>query len=144
MLKRRQNEVKRNIFIFDEVKKHSRTSPEIQFKELNEKLRRTLPDHKINWTMPARTQTKSSKNWETKRIKTKLLTAKTLEAFTPQAKFFPFKNSYFKNMFKTNFSFWNWSSIISASPEKYSMALEDRFPRKWTKNLEKKEINCKL
>ena len=28
-------------------KKHSRTSPEIQFKELNEKLRRTLPDQQI-------------------------------------------------------------------------------------------------
>ena len=29
-------------------KKHSRTSPEIQFKELNEKLGRTLPDQQIN------------------------------------------------------------------------------------------------
>ena len=28
--------------------KHSRTSPEIQFKELNEKLRRTLPDQQTN------------------------------------------------------------------------------------------------
>ena len=39
MSKKRQNEVKRNIF-FDEVKKHSRTSPEVQFKEfsLTEKL----------------------------------------------------------------------------------------------------------
>ena len=36
MLKKRQNEVKRNIFLFDEVKKHSRTSPEIQSKELIE------------------------------------------------------------------------------------------------------------
>ena len=44
MLKKRQNEVKRNIFLFDEVKKHSRTSPEKQFKELNEKLRLTLPE----------------------------------------------------------------------------------------------------
>ena len=35
MLKKRQNEVKRKIFLFDEVKKHSRTSPEIQSKELN-------------------------------------------------------------------------------------------------------------
>ena len=32
----------------DEIKKHSRTSPEIQFKELNEKLRSTLPDQQIN------------------------------------------------------------------------------------------------
>ena len=29
-------------------KKHSRTSPELQFKELNEKLRSTLPDLQIN------------------------------------------------------------------------------------------------
>ena len=35
MLKKRQNEVKRNIFLFDEVKKHSRTSPDVQFKELS-------------------------------------------------------------------------------------------------------------
>ena len=70
MLKKRQNEVKRNIFLFDEVKKHNRTSPEKQFKELNQKLRRILPDQQINWTMAARTQ-KSSKNWEIKRIKTK-------------------------------------------------------------------------
>ena len=35
MLKRRQNEVKRNIFLFDEVKKHSRTSPDVQFKEFS-------------------------------------------------------------------------------------------------------------
>ena len=32
----------------DELKKHSRTSPEIQFKELNEKIRRTLPEQQIN------------------------------------------------------------------------------------------------
>ena len=36
MLKKRQSEVKRSIFLFDEVKKHSRTSPELQSKELNE------------------------------------------------------------------------------------------------------------
>ena len=29
-------------------KKHSKTSPEIQFKDLNEKFRCTLPDHQIN------------------------------------------------------------------------------------------------
>ena len=33
MLKKRQIEVKRNIFLFDEVKKHSSTSPDVQFKE---------------------------------------------------------------------------------------------------------------
>ena len=31
-----------------ETKKHSRTSPEIQFNELNEKLKSTLPDQQIN------------------------------------------------------------------------------------------------
>ena len=35
MLKKRQNEVKRNIFLFDEVKKHSRTSPDVQFKKFS-------------------------------------------------------------------------------------------------------------
>ena len=44
------------------LKKHRRTSPEKQFKELNEKLRRSLPDQQINGTMPARTQAKSYKN----------------------------------------------------------------------------------
>ena len=43
----------------DEIKKHSRTSPEIQFKELNEKLRITLPEQQINSMMPAKTQSKS-------------------------------------------------------------------------------------
>ena len=43
------------------TKEHSRTSPEIQFKELNEKLKNTLPHQQINSTMPAKTQTKSSK-----------------------------------------------------------------------------------
>ena len=35
MLKKRQNEVKRKIFLFDEVKKHSRTSPDEQFKKFS-------------------------------------------------------------------------------------------------------------
>ena len=60
-LKKAANEVKRNIFLFDEVKKHSRKSPEIKFQKLNEKIRSTLPDQQINRTMPAKTQTKSSK-----------------------------------------------------------------------------------
>ena len=30
------------------LKKHSRTSPETQFKELNQKLRNILPDQQIN------------------------------------------------------------------------------------------------
>ena len=44
----------------DEIKKHSRTSPEIQSKEKNEKLRSTLLDQQINCTIQAKTQTKPS------------------------------------------------------------------------------------
>ena len=51
------------------MKRHSRTSPEIQFKELNEKLRSTLPNHQINCTMPAKTQTNSSQKIEKQTIK---------------------------------------------------------------------------
>ena len=43
MLKKRQNEVKRNIFLFDEVKKHSRTSPDVQFKEFSFTKQKTRP-----------------------------------------------------------------------------------------------------
>ena len=50
-------------------KKHSRTSPEIQFKELNEKLRFTLPEQQINSTIPAKTKTKSSQKIENQTIK---------------------------------------------------------------------------
>ena len=35
MLKKRQNEVKQNIFLFDEVKKHSTTSPDVQFRKFS-------------------------------------------------------------------------------------------------------------
>ena len=35
MLKKRQNEVKRNIFLFHEVKNHSRTGPAVQFNEFS-------------------------------------------------------------------------------------------------------------
>ena len=35
MSKKRQNEVKRNKFLFDEVKKHSKTSPDVQFQEFS-------------------------------------------------------------------------------------------------------------
>ena len=51
----------------DELKKHSSLSPEIQFKELNEKHRRTLPDQQINETMPDRAQTKSSQKLRNKK-----------------------------------------------------------------------------
>ena len=43
MLKKRQNEVKRNIFLFDEVKKQSRTSPDVQFKEFSSTKQKTRP-----------------------------------------------------------------------------------------------------
>ena len=49
MLKRRQNEVKRNIFLFDEVKKHSRTSPDVQFKEFS--LTKKTRPKTDEWTM---------------------------------------------------------------------------------------------
>ena len=48
MLKKRQNEVKRNIFLFDEVKKHSRTSPDVQFKEFSLTKQKTLD---LEWTI---------------------------------------------------------------------------------------------
>ena len=82
--------------------------------------------------MPAIIQTKSSQKFEKlKESKlNKVYSLLKLEAFKPKAKCFPFKNTYFKNMFKINFSFLNRSSIISARPEKYSLALEDRLTRK--------------
>ena len=43
MLKKRQNEVKRNTFLFDEVKKHSRTSPDVPFKEFSLTKQKTRP-----------------------------------------------------------------------------------------------------
>ena len=48
MLKKRQNEVKRNIFLFDEVKKHSRTSPDVQFKEFS-LTKKTRPKTEYEW-----------------------------------------------------------------------------------------------
>ena len=33
---------------FDEVKKHTKTSPEIQSTELNKKIKSTLPEQQIN------------------------------------------------------------------------------------------------
>ena len=52
--------VKRKKAPDNETKNHSRTSPEIQVKEMNKKLRSTQPDQQINWKMPAKTQTKLS------------------------------------------------------------------------------------
>ena len=41
--KKRQNKVKRYIFWFDEVKKHTETSPDVQFKEFSLKKQETRP-----------------------------------------------------------------------------------------------------
>ena len=49
MLKKRQNEVKRKIFLFDEVKKHSRTSPDVQFKEFSLTKQKTRPRMDYEW-----------------------------------------------------------------------------------------------
>ena len=48
MLKKRQNEVKRNFF-FDELKKHSRTSPDVQFKEFSLTKQKTRPRTDYEW-----------------------------------------------------------------------------------------------
>ena len=49
MLKKRQNEVKRNIFLFDEVKKRSTTSPDVQFKEILLTKQKTRPRTDYDW-----------------------------------------------------------------------------------------------
>ena len=49
MLKKRQNEVKRNIFLFNEVKKHSRTRPDEQFKEFSLTKQKTRPKRDYEW-----------------------------------------------------------------------------------------------
>ena len=49
MLKKRKNEVKRNIFLFDEVKKHSRTTPDVQFKEFSLTKQKTIPRTDYEW-----------------------------------------------------------------------------------------------
>ena len=49
MLKKWQNEVKRNIFLFDEVKKHSRTSTDVQFKEFSLTKQKTRPRMDYEW-----------------------------------------------------------------------------------------------
>ena len=74
------------------LKKHSRTSLEIQFKELNENLRSTLPDQQINRTMPALNKHKQNylkkmRNKQSNKLNKNILIAKT-EAFQSKAKFF--------------------------------------------------------
>ena len=91
----------------DELKKHSRTSPEIQSKELNEKIRITIRDQQINLAMPAKTQTKSSPKVEKLKQSVKLnkniLIAKTLEAFNPKAKFDRLRNYLYQKIAKSQF-----------------------------------------
>ena len=115
------------------IKKHSRTSLELQFNEMNEKLRSTLCDQQINWTMPTIMNKIISKNEKLKQsnqVNKKIIITKTLEAFTPKAKFDLFKFNYFKSLFNTKLWLWNRSSILSGKPEKNSLALEDRLARK--------------
>ena len=97
---------------------------------ISRSLEQCQPEHKNHQRIEKLKESKLNKN---------KLIAKTLEAFKPKVKLFPFKNTYHKNIFKTNFCFWNRSSIISAIPEKYSLALEDRLTWKWPKNLRKKK-----
>ena len=52
------------------------------------------PEHKQNNQNEKLKESKPNKN---------ILIGKTFEAFKPKPKFFPFKKTYFKNMFKTNF-----------------------------------------
>ena len=51
---------------YSNLQKHNRASLEIQFNELNEKLRTILPDQQINWTIPAK---KTISKVETKLLK---------------------------------------------------------------------------
>ena len=79
------------------LKKHSGTSPQIQSKELTEKLRSTLPDQQIN---ASKSTNKISKNLkQSNKLNKNILIAKTLEASTPQAKFDLDKHTYFKRNF---------------------------------------------
>ena len=60
MLKKRQNEVKRNIFLFDEVKKNI-AGQILKYNPSNwMKDRPNEPDQQFNWTLPAN-KTKSQK-----------------------------------------------------------------------------------
>ena len=67
MLKKRQNEVKRNIFLFDEVKKHSRTSPDVQFNKFPLTKQKTRPRTDYEWiwkTISKKNQIKNKKKTE--------------------------------------------------------------------------------
>ena len=87
-------------------------------------IERCQPEHKQN-------HQKIKKQKESK-LNKNILIAKTLEAFEPKANFFPLKIP----MSKT-------SSKPILRPEKYSLALEDRLNRRWTKNFKKSIANHK-
>ena len=72
MLKRRQNEVKRNIFLFDEVKKHSRTSPDVQFKEFSLTNRKLDLERTMNGLGKPFRKKSDPKNRKTVKIRVKL------------------------------------------------------------------------
>ena len=148
MLKRRQNEVKRNIFLFDEVKKHSRKSPEIQFKELNDKLRSSLSNQQIYWTMPAKTQTILSQKIEKLKQSNKLnkiySLLKLLKLLNLRQNFFPLKIPISKKCSKP-------ICISEMGPVLYLQDLKKKINGPWrlinskmTKKLKKKEINSKV
>ena len=73
MLKKRQNEVKRNIFLFDEVKKkHNRTSPDAQFKEFSLTKQKTRPRTDYEWIGKPFRKNSIQKIEKTVKIKVKL------------------------------------------------------------------------
>ena len=64
MLKERKNDVKRNIFLFDEVKKHSRTSPDVQFKEFSLTNRKLDLERTMNGVGKPFRKKSNQKNWK--------------------------------------------------------------------------------
>ena len=75
-----------------------------------------------NYTWPAEKLSNASQN-KTKII-SKIEKQTIKQTRQNKAKYGPFKYTYFKNMFKTNFCFWNRSSIKSARPEKIHWPLK--------------------
>ena len=72
MLKKRQNEVKRNIFLFDE-KKHNRTSPDVQFQEFSLTKQISRPRTDYQWIgKTIQKKNPKQKNEKTVKIKVKL------------------------------------------------------------------------
>ena len=125
-------------------KKHSRTSPEIQFKELNEKLRRTLTDQQINRTFPPRTQTKSSQKIEKlKESKlNKIYSLLKLEAFKPMPKFSPFKKTLFQKYVQNQFLFLKSVQYYICKTWKVFIGpWRSMINSKWPKNLKKSIAN---